>query len=455
MRSAYRGIFLFVRRASYFAMLRATKKQRQRLRKRQRQYRKLRFHPYKRSRHTYSDSESDNASHEPTDDSSSGNESDYEKLVIPDVSVSSDSRQTETKRLHPLRPCPDDLSSNGEDSDASGNEKASSSKQPVPSKSQPERKESEFVEPPENYVPSLDIRPIQTNKSLIPQRALQKDGTIPRHPTSAIFSGSSGSGKSTLLLNLLTRPEFLGPYPHHPDTGYFDKVFIFAPTAKSDDMLEHLAEVLDIPEDRIFSHPDPDDLEAILEEQRADAEKKGLHKCDKILFIFEDIVSNKKFMNSKPFTSAFIANRHFNASTYVCTQAFNAVPRKCRLQALNIFYYEGSSSELEVVSEEYCPPGMNKKEFASVVAQVTKPDHAFLYIKRDEPFSQRYRQNLNKNINFQHMDTSEEQAPPETPQSDSAPLDTSLDDAQEDKDARTIEDEQQESEHQQFAQHAR
>ena len=248
---------------------------------------------------------------------------------------------------------------------------------------------------PNQFVCSLDILKIQTNKDLIFRRQVQKDGLIPNHPTSAIFSGSTGSGKSTVLCNILTRAYMLGPTEAgRPDTAYFDEYYLFSPTAKSDDMFEFLGDVLGIPDSNIFTSPDEKDLQNILDKQRQTIENVSMENAPRVLIIFEDIISNSKFMNTKPFIQAFVANRHYNVSTYITTQAFKKVPKTCRLQSRNTFYFEGSQSELEIISEEYCPPGMNKREFGELIKQITRGDHDFLYYKKDEPMDRRYRHNL-------------------------------------------------------------
>lgn len=229
---------------------------------------------------------------------------------------------------------------------------------------------------------SLEIRALPTDKSKIKQRVLMKKKIIPRHPASVIFNGSSGSGKSTLLLNLLTRKEFF--------KNYFDEVFLFSPTGGSDDLFKHAK----IPEKNIFMDIKESDLSKILKKQRERIEEKGIRKAPKILIIFEDIQSNGKFMRSKSFLKSFIANRHYGVSTWLCGQSYTKTPRACRLQANNIFYFRGSGSELERISEEYCPPGMHKKKFADMVEDATREKHSFLHINMHDTFDKRYRKNL-------------------------------------------------------------
>jgi len=229
---------------------------------------------------------------------------------------------------------------------------------------------------------SLDIKPLKTAKSKIPQRVLMKKNIIPRHPSSVIFNGSSGSGKSTLLLNLLTRKEFY--------KDYFDHIFLISPTGGSDDLFGHLK----IPPDHIDVSLDISFLEKILEKQKNIIEKKGIDGAPRILVIFEDVQGNAKYMKESAFLKCYIANRHYGLSVYLCGQSYTRTPRACRLQANNVFYFKGSGSELEKISEEYCPPGVKKKEFAKMVDQATSEPFSFMHINMREPFKTRYRKNL-------------------------------------------------------------
>jgi len=233
---------------------------------------------------------------------------------------------------------------------------------------------------------SLKIEKIETAKNKVPQRLLMKKDIIPKHPSSVIFNGSSGSGKSTLLANLLTRKEFF--------KDYFDEIHLFSPTGASDDIFQEL----ELDDDNIHMDMSIDELEEIMEIQKEEIEaKKGkLHLCKKVLIIFEDCQANHKFMNSKPFLRCFIANRHYGISSWLCGQAYNRTPRSCRLQANNLFIFRGSGSEMEILSQEYCPPGMKKKQFLKLIDEATKEPYSFLHINQRVPHKERYRRNLDE-----------------------------------------------------------
>lgn len=239
--------------------------------------------------------------------------------------------------------------------------------------------------------PELDlkIRKLKTAKHKIKQRPLMERDVIPRHPSSVIFNGSSNSGKTTLLLNLLTRKEFL--------KDYFDEIHLFAPTGGSDDLFD----MLKLDEDHVHTDMKADDLEDIMDEQNEIVKEKGIEKAPKLLIIFEDVQGDAAFMRSKPFKRAFLANRHFGMSTWLCGQSFKLTPRNARLQANNIFYFKGSGSELECFAEEYTPPGMKARDFEALLQQGTAAAHSFIHINQRVPHAERYRKTLDTILDWE------------------------------------------------------
>lgn len=242
------------------------------------------------------------------------------------------------------------------------------------------------VIPKEILNSGLEIKAFPTNKSKIKQRPTMKEKIIPKHPSRVIFNGKSGSGKSNLLINLMTKPEFYGG-----GKGYFDEVFLISPTAnKADDLPKYL----DLPPDKIFNDLDPSIIQKILDEQEKKVEEKGVDKAPKVAVILDDIQSSPRFMRSNPFTQLFIAGRHYGISVYVCCQQFKRLPKVCRLQASNIFFFPSSLSEVECLVDEFCPPNMGKKDFKSMIKHSTKDPFNFMHINMDCHFKDRYRHNL-------------------------------------------------------------
>lgn len=260
----------------------------------------------------------------------------------------------------------------------------------------------------------LHIAPIETSKDKIEQPELAADERmyIPPIGSSVVISGKSGSGKSTLLANLLKDERFYGKSKAKPK-GFFDKVFLFSPTANGDDVQKSL----DIPADHVFTDLDeaPELLEVILDTQQDKLDRaEGADQVEQFCVIFDDVIGDVQFMNTREFTRCFYQVRHVNCTTFICTQHFTRVPKVCRLQANFIFFFQGSASEVEIVVDEFAPPLYTKKEFRQLVSDATCKKHSFLTINMKVGWEYRFRRNLDEFITLHRLtQEGEEEAPKE------------------------------------------
>lgn len=236
----------------------------------------------------------------------------------------------------------------------------------------------------------FDIKPLKTLKDKIKQPPAAESDIVPRVTSAVLFVGATGSGKSTVLVNMLTRKELLGKA--------FDRTFLVSPTAKTDDVQKHLK----VPDDDIIDDltEAPDVLSQIMDSQRALIEEKGADKAPLYALIYDDVVGDRDLMKHENFVKTFIACRHYNLTTFLCSQSYTAVPRRVRLQAMNIIYFKGSNSEAELLAEEYAPPGLNKKATLALIDFATDDKYSFLHINKRVPFEERYRRNLNQIIHY-------------------------------------------------------
>jgi len=244
----------------------------------------------------------------------------------------------------------------------------------------------------------LSIQKVETSKDEIEQPPLAKHDKmfIPPLGSSVIISGKSGSGKSTLLANLITDGRFYGKSAEKPN-GWFDKIFLFSPTANGDDIQKSLG----IPKKYVYTDLSeaPELLEVILDSQQKKVDSaEGAHKVAQFCIIFDDVIGDKKFMNSKDFTRCFYQVRHVNCTTFICTQHFHRVPNICRLQANFVFFFQGSAYEVNTVVEDYSPPMYSKKAFEEIVNDATKTKHSFLTINMKVGWDLRLRRNLDEFI---------------------------------------------------------
>ena len=263
---------------------------------------------------------------------------------------------------------------------------------------------------PKDAPQSLDIAPIPTSKDKIeqPELADHEDMFIPPIGSSVIISGKSGSGKSTLLANLMCDERFYGKSEKKPK-GWFDKVFLFSPTANGDDVQKSLG----IDKKHVFTDLDeaPELLEVILDSQQKKLDdSEGADKVEQFAIIFDDVIDDTAFMNERAFTRCFYQVRHVNCTTFICTQHFKRVPKVCRLQANFIFFFQGSASEVEIVTEEFAPPEYTKKEFARLVNDATCERYSFLTINMKVGWDKRFRKKLNEFICLNRLVAGEEES---------------------------------------------
>lgn len=242
----------------------------------------------------------------------------------------------------------------------------------------------------------VQIKALPTKKDKIKQPPLatkEENMIIPPLGSSVIISGKSGSGKSTLLANLILDKRFY--------KGFFHKIFLFSPTANGDDIQKQLK----IPANHVFTDLEeaPELLEVILRSQKDSLENTTADKAQQFAIIFDDVIGDTKFMNTKEFTQCFYQVRHVCCTTFICTQHFTKVPRICRLQANFIFYFKGSMSETQILVEEFCPPHMHKNDFSRMVVDATADGFDFLTINMKLDWGLRFRKNLGELIDLPNM----------------------------------------------------
>lgn len=253
----------------------------------------------------------------------------------------------------------------------------------------------------------LSVAPIETSKDDIEQPPLAKHDNmyIPPLGSSVVISGKSGSGKSTLLANLLKDERFYGPSKEKPE-GWFEKIFLFSPTANGDDIQKSLG----IPKKYVFTDLEeaPAMLDIILDSQQQKIdESEGAHTVPQFAIIFDDVIGDTRFMNEKSFSRCFYQVRHVNCTTFICTQHFRKVPKICRLQANFVYFFQGSAAEVEVIVDEYAPPTYSKNEFRQLVNDASNARYTFLTINMKVGWDKRFRRNLDEFIVMDRLTTTD------------------------------------------------
>ncbi len=234
------------------------------------------------------------------------------------------------------------------------------------------------------------IKKFETAKHKLPQTFGMDNGIICRYPSMQLLVGKSGSGKSNFLINLMMNNDLMG--------GFFDDIYFISPTAKADDLLQHL----ELDEDHIWDNltDAAENLRILVDNQAYDIEKQGISKAKKILVICDDCVGDKAFIKSDILLKIAIHGRHNLISSIICTQSYTKVPRAIRIQAQGLALFNGSSlDEVKLLCEDYCPAGYTKKKFSEVVGFATENPYDFLYINGHvKNLKERFRKNLSEII---------------------------------------------------------
>ena len=187
-------------------------------------------------------------------------------------------------------------------------------------------------------------------------------------PMGCLIVGRSNSGKTQAMVNIMTNDNLLG--------DYFDIVYLFT-DAKPD---KELIADLKLEKKYIISDFDEEKVKEVMDKAERTIQEKGFNQSPKIMMLFDDILSNQKFLKSKTATRLATANRHFNISYIFCTQYYKKLPPVIRTNARYYMIFPSSMSELEKISDELCPARMSKKQFIKYLQHATSKKYSFMSI---------------------------------------------------------------------------
>jgi septin family protein len=231
------------------------------------------------------------------------------------------------------------------------------------------------------------VKPLATKKSNLPQSEYMKNGIINKFPSMLLNVGRSGSGKSTVVNYMMTEANFL--------LNFFDKVYLFSPTAKLDDLAKHLK----LKDEFLITDPTEAKLDAILSKQERLIKQTGIEKTgknSKVMIIFDDIVSNQNFLKSQAMIKLATMGRHFLISSIINTQSYTKIPRAIRLQANALILFPSSNNEVKLLVDDLTPPHCSKKKFMKLVEHATSGKHDFLFVNNFDPVETRFRKGFSK-----------------------------------------------------------
>jgi len=243
----------------------------------------------------------------------------------------------------------------------------------------------------------LNVCAIPTAKDILPQRLLMKENIIPRgFGTYNIIVGSIGSGKSNLLAYLM-----LSPLCYY---GYHDQIFLL--TNSSDDIYDTLIEKGVLKQSNIKHQPTEADIQKILDLQKKKIKEANgdYSKIPLTCVILDDVIDDQKFVKSKAFRTLAIRPRQYFLQVFLLSQYMNSITKQSRMQAQNLFLFNGTNLDSEIYAEMLCPASLTKKQFYNVMAyaweKTPENQYPFFYINRKCGEDKRYRKCLTEIIDI-------------------------------------------------------
>jgi hypothetical protein len=238
---------------------------------------------------------------------------------------------------------------------------------------------------------------IPTDKDSMEQRYLMREGIIPRgYSNFIVLSAGIGMGKTNCLINMLLNGLIFGA--DSSGKPYYDNLYVF--TNSNDDAYDVLIEQGVLKPNNIKHMPTPADLKTVLDMQKKAVKEAGndLSKIPNTYLIFDDIIDNKEFINSKEFLCCCIRPRQYRVCSFLLQQHFNSCPRICRVNAQNFLLWNATRLEAETYYEMFCPSGVSKKAFNQILDYAwTKTDDdkfPFLHINKKAPIEKRFYKNF-------------------------------------------------------------
>lgn len=213
-----------------------------------------------------------------------------------------------------------------------------------------------------------NIKVKKTNKDSLKQPESVNVDIFPTMPCGMLVIGRSGSGKTQAMVNIMTNKHLL--------KDYFDEVYLFTDTNPDKELISDLK----LKKKNIITDFDELKVKEIMDEQQTIIDEKGFNKSPKIMFLFDDILSNQKFLKSKTVTKLATANRHFNISYIFASQYYKKLTPVIRTNARYYVIFPSSMSEVEKIAEELTPPSMSKTKFINYLQHATAKKYSFMSI---------------------------------------------------------------------------
>ena len=145
------------------------------------------------------------------------------------------------------------------------------------------------------------------------------------------------------------------------------------------------------------------ELENLISSRKKLIDEKGIEwvaKKSRVCIILDDIIANRKFLESQTALKLFALLRHYLCSIVIAVQSYTKLPRALRLNCNAIFCFPCLQSEIEVLIDEITPPGIKKRDFQKIISYCTEGQYDFIYINNHDKPENRIRKNMDEIIDL-------------------------------------------------------
>jgi hypothetical protein len=196
------------------------------------------------------------------------------------------------------------------------------------------------------------------------------------------------SGKSNMICNLLLRDEF-----YNSDFSG-NNIFIVSPSLDTDEKLQKLVQIKEIPEANLMMSYDEEmltELYKMLEEEYEYCIDNKIKPEQKVI-IFDDMsfsgalkakehgIINKMFSNG----------RHILLSVIVTAQKYTSISTSARENASGVIIFNSSNKQLETVEADHNVLPDGKKPFMKMFRECIQDKHSFFVVNYSNPIESRY-----------------------------------------------------------------
>jgi len=199
--------------------------------------------------------------------------------------------------------------------------------------------------------------------------------------------GLPASGKSSLIKTLLYGTKESNLY-----NNVFNSVYYISPSLTMD---------LKLPEEKIISLGDNDDLAGIIQEiidtEKDEGEEDDPHRVaifldDAVAWINGDKASSRIFKKIC-FNGRHILGKYSSLQTFIVSQKIRSIPIQIRSQLNQIWFFDSTQKEKEVFAEEFLP--LDLKEADMLYDYVFDAPHNFMFVNLQLPKKKRIFKNFN------------------------------------------------------------